>query len=99
MCEKLPTQHDGIASRRRKLRTQPQPCPSGEAALICNIASLLRPYVTLFSHEFYETDDKVTISIFERGADPEKVKVDLTPTSVCIHCIPHIPLTDPTDVP
>jgi hypothetical protein len=50
--------------------------------------SLLRPYVALFSHEFYETDEKVTISIFERGADPEKVKVDLTPTSVCILTYP-----------
>ena len=60
--------------------------------------SRLRPYVVLFSHEFYETDEKVTISIFERGADPEKVKVDLTPTSVCMHYIPLIPLTDPIDV-
>ena len=61
--------------------------------------SLLRPYVVLFSHEFYETDEKVTITIYERGADPEKVKVDFTTTSVCIHHMPLIPLTDPIDIP
>ena len=92
MCEKLSTQPDC------QLGTRPRPCPSGKATPISNMASLLRLCVILFSHEFYETDEKVSISIFERGADPEKVKVDLTPTSVCIHCILLIPLTNPIDV-
>ncbi|KAF8227424.1 SGS-domain-containing protein [Tricholoma matsutake] len=30
-------------------------------------------------HEFYETDDKVTISIFDRGADPAQVSVKFDP--------------------
>ncbi|KAG6911979.1 hypothetical protein DXG01_000227 [Tephrocybe rancida] len=28
-------------------------------------------------HEFYETDEYLTLSIFDRGADPAQVKVDL----------------------
>ncbi|KAJ7597014.1 SGS-domain-containing protein [Mycena floridula] len=27
-------------------------------------------------HEFYETDEKITISVFDRGADPADVKVE-----------------------
>ncbi|KAH8100690.1 SGS-domain-containing protein [Cristinia sonorae] len=30
-------------------------------------------------HEFYETDDKLTLSIFDKGADPEKVTVEFGP--------------------
>ncbi|RPD82506.1 SGS-domain-containing protein [Lentinus tigrinus ALCF2SS1-7] len=30
-------------------------------------------------HEFYETDDKLTLSIFDKGADPEQVKVSFEP--------------------
>jgi hypothetical protein len=26
-------------------------------------------------HEFYETDEKVTLSIFDRGANPDEVQV------------------------
>ncbi|EPQ60655.1 SGS-domain-containing protein, partial [Gloeophyllum trabeum ATCC 11539] len=33
-------------------------------------------------HEFYETDDKVTISVFDKGADPEQVSVKLEPRRV-----------------
>ncbi|PSS37652.1 hypothetical protein PHLCEN_2v476 [Hermanssonia centrifuga] len=33
-------------------------------------------------HEFYETDEKVTISIFDKGADPEQVSVKFNPRSV-----------------
>ncbi|TBU35303.1 SGS-domain-containing protein [Dichomitus squalens] len=30
-------------------------------------------------HEFYETEDKLTLSVFEKGADPEQVKVTFEP--------------------
>ncbi|KAJ7092703.1 SGS-domain-containing protein [Mycena epipterygia] len=34
---------------------------------------------TSLRHEFYETDEKVTISIFDRGADPAGVSVKFEP--------------------
>ncbi|KAI0076078.1 SGS-domain-containing protein [Panus rudis PR-1116 ss-1] len=33
-------------------------------------------------HEFYETDEKVTLSVFDKGADPEKVTVKFEPRSL-----------------
>lgn len=33
-------------------------------------------------HEYYETDEKVTLSIFDKGADPEKVSVEFEPRRV-----------------
>ena len=33
-------------------------------------------------HEFYETDEKVTISVFDKGADPAKVEVKFEPRKV-----------------
>ena len=30
-------------------------------------------------HEFYETDEKLTLSIFDKGADPEQVKIIFEP--------------------
>lgn len=33
-------------------------------------------------HEFYETDDKLTLSIFDKGADPEQVKITFEPRKV-----------------
>ncbi|KAI0669849.1 SGS-domain-containing protein [Trametes maxima] len=30
-------------------------------------------------HEFYETDEKLTLSIFDKGADPELVKIHFEP--------------------
>ena len=33
-------------------------------------------------HEFYETEDKLTLSIFDKGADPEQVKVSFEPRKV-----------------
>ncbi|TCD71560.1 hypothetical protein EIP91_008941 [Steccherinum ochraceum] len=30
-------------------------------------------------HEFYETDDKLTLSIFDKGADPAKVSIEFGP--------------------
>ncbi len=33
-------------------------------------------------HEFYETDEKVTLSIFDRGADPAQVSVTFEPRKV-----------------
>ncbi|KAF8198974.1 SGS domain-containing protein [Pholiota molesta] len=30
-------------------------------------------------HEYYETDEKVTLSIFDRGADPEQVSIKFEP--------------------
>ena len=37
---------------------------------------------SIYSHEFYETDERVTISIFDKGAAPENVSVNLSPRSV-----------------
>ncbi|KAH7916451.1 SGS-domain-containing protein [Hygrophoropsis aurantiaca] len=31
--------------------------------------------MTSLRHEFYETDEKLTLSVFDRGADPEQVSV------------------------
>lgn len=36
-------------------------------------------------HEFYETDDKVTLSIFDKGADPTQVSVKFDLRKVCIN--------------
>lgn len=36
-------------------------------------------------HEFYETDEKVTISIFDKGADPAEVSVIFEPRKVRTH--------------
>jgi suppressor of G2 allele of SKP1 len=33
-------------------------------------------------HEYYETDEQVSISVFDRGADPEQVKVTFHPRKV-----------------
>ncbi|KAE9408112.1 SGS-domain-containing protein [Gymnopus androsaceus JB14] len=33
-------------------------------------------------HEYYENDEKTTVSIFDRGADPEKVSVKFEPRRV-----------------
>ncbi|KAG1864230.1 SGS-domain-containing protein [Suillus subalutaceus] len=33
-------------------------------------------------HEFYETDEKLTISIFDRGADPAQVSITFEPSKV-----------------
>ncbi|KAI0257112.1 SGS-domain-containing protein, partial [Lactifluus subvellereus] len=33
-------------------------------------------------HEFYETDDKLTITVFDRGADPAHVNVEFQPRSI-----------------
>ncbi len=33
-------------------------------------------------HEFYETDEKVTLSIFDRGADHAQVSVTFEPRKV-----------------
>ncbi|KDQ63572.1 hypothetical protein JAAARDRAFT_148034 [Jaapia argillacea MUCL 33604] len=35
--------------------------------------------MTTLRHEFYETDDKLTISVFDKGADPEQVSVKFEP--------------------
>jgi hypothetical protein len=34
-------------------------------------------------HEFYETDDKLTVTVFDRGADPAHVNVEFQPRGVC----------------
>jgi hypothetical protein len=36
----------------------------------------------MYRHEFYETDDKVTISVFDKGADPTEVEVKFEPRKV-----------------
>ncbi|PFH54455.1 hypothetical protein AMATHDRAFT_134067, partial [Amanita thiersii Skay4041] len=33
-------------------------------------------------HEFYETDEKVTISVFDRGADPAQVSINFEPRKI-----------------
>lgn len=33
-------------------------------------------------HEFYETDDRLTLSIFDRGVDPADVKIKFEPRAV-----------------
>ncbi|KDR84967.1 hypothetical protein GALMADRAFT_233485 [Galerina marginata CBS 339.88] len=35
--------------------------------------------MTTLRHEFYETDEKVTLSIFDKGADPEQVSIKFEP--------------------
>ncbi|TFK93476.1 SGS-domain-containing protein [Polyporus arcularius HHB13444] len=35
--------------------------------------------MTTLRHEFYETDEKLTLSIFDKGADPEQVKISFEP--------------------
>ena len=42
------------------------------------------PFSTEFwsRHEFYETDEKLTLSIFDRGADPAQVSVTFQPRKV-----------------
>jgi hypothetical protein len=34
-------------------------------------------------HEFYETDERLTLTIFDRGADPAHVNVKFQPRRVC----------------
>ena len=38
-------------------------------------------------HEFYETDENLTLSIFDKGADLEQVKVSFEPRKVPAHLI------------
>ena len=35
-------------------------------------------------YEFYETDDKITLSIFDKGVDPADVQIKLEPRAVSI---------------
>jgi hypothetical protein len=35
-------------------------------------------------YEYYETDDRVTISIFDRGADPAQIAVKFDARKVCV---------------
>ena len=40
-------------------------------------------------HEFYETDEKLTLSVFDKGADPAQVSVQFGDRSVGnISCLP-----------
>lgn len=52
-------------------------------------------------HEFYETDERLTLSIFDKGADPEKVSIVFEPRKVsALHssCLPPShPLSKPND--
>ncbi|KAH8835292.1 SGS-domain-containing protein [Flagelloscypha sp. PMI_526] len=34
---------------------------------------------TTLRHEFYENDERLTLSIFDKGADPEQVKIEFEP--------------------
>lgn len=42
----------------------------------------LSPIAATPRHEFYETEDKLTLSIFDKGADPEQVKIAFEPRKV-----------------
>jgi suppressor of G2 allele of SKP1 len=33
-------------------------------------------------HEFYETDEKLTLSIFDKGANPDEVTIKIEPRLV-----------------
>ena len=56
---------------------------SGECRMYCALRSARRsPARPLSSHEFYESDDRLTISIFDKGADPAQVSVKFEPRSV-----------------
>ncbi|TFY62913.1 hypothetical protein EVJ58_g3552 [Rhodofomes roseus] len=39
-------------------------------------------------HEFYETDERLTISVFDKGADPAQVAVSFEPRSVSLRRAP-----------
>ena len=63
----------------------------------------LPPTLNHNRHEFYETDEAVSISIFDRGADPSKVSIKFDPRRVrslsthpiISHLTPHF-LSSPT---
>lgn len=40
-----------------------------------------------FRYEFYETDEKLSITVFDRGADPANVHVNFDPRVVCVFYI------------
>lgn len=55
-----------------------------------NIPSYIYPPILHSNrHEFYETDEKVTISIFDRGADPAKVSIKFDARKVCLSFLSH----------
>ncbi|PVF93853.1 SGS-domain-containing protein [Serendipita vermifera] len=39
---------------------------------------------TIPRHDFYETDERLTLSVYIRGADPEQVNIKFTPTSLLL---------------
>ena len=41
---------------------------------MCPILNYYYYYLT-YRHEFYETDEKVTLSIFDKGADPAQLSI------------------------
>lgn len=41
--------------------------------------------MTALRHEFYETDERLTLSIFDKGADPEQVKINIEPRRVGLY--------------
>jgi suppressor of G2 allele of SKP1 len=43
------------------------------------------PYHT--RHEFYETDERLTLTVFDRGADPAQINVKFQSRSVCSKCV------------
>ncbi|EGN93944.1 hypothetical protein SERLA73DRAFT_78326 [Serpula lacrymans var. lacrymans S7.3] len=49
-----------------------------------DVVSDMRPSSTTMAlrHEFYETEEKLTISVFDRGADPEQVTVKFEPRTL-----------------
>ena len=51
---------------------------------VCESPSFLPTDLTLPSHEFYETDERLTLSIFDKGADPAQVSIQFEPRKVGI---------------
>lgn len=46
------------------------------------IADKVRVHRSSLRHEFYETDERLTLSVFDKGADPAQVSVKFQPRSV-----------------
>jgi hypothetical protein len=55
----------------------------------CAMQRILNPFH--HRHEFYETDEKLTLSVFDKGADPSQVTIDIQPRSVSLL----VPLVSP----
>ena len=51
--------------------------------LFLKVAYNVSPNSLHLRHSFYESDEKLTLDIFDKGANPEEVVVKFEPRSVC----------------